>query len=54
MNKEIKEKIKLLNEQGELTTPGYSTSLIQEYSREDIKEKKFKIKEWDLGPLFNL
>ena len=29
MNKEIKEKGKLLNKLGELANPGYSTSLIQ-------------------------
>ena len=53
MNKEIKEKTKLLNEKGELTNPGYSTSLIQEYSRNDIKAKKFKIKEWDYYLIYN-
>jgi hypothetical protein len=53
MNKEIKEKGKLLNEKGELINPGYSTSLIQEYSRNDIKAKKFKIKEWDYYLIYN-
>lgn len=53
MNKEIKEKGKLLNELGELANPGYSTSLIQEYSRKDIKAKKFKIKEWDYYLIYN-
>ena len=53
MQREIKEKVKLLNEQGELTNPGYSTSLIQEYSRNDIKSKKFKIKEWDYYLIYN-
>lgn len=53
MQKEIKEKVKLLNEKGELTNPGYSTSLIQEYSRNDIKAKKFKIKEWDYYLIYN-
>ena len=37
MQKQITQKCKLLNEEGELTNPGYSTSLIQEYSRNDIK-----------------
>ena len=32
MNKQITTKGKLLNEHGELANPGYSTSLIQEYS----------------------
>ncbi len=53
MNKQITEKCKLLNEFGELTNPGYSTSLIQEYSRSDIKAKKFKIKEWDYYLIYN-
>ena len=53
MNKQITEKGKLLNELGELTNPGYSTSLIQEYSRKDIKAKKFKIKEWDYYLIYN-
>ena len=53
MQREIKEKVKLLNELGELTNPGYSTSLIQEYSRKDIKAKKFKIKEWDYYLIYN-
>ena len=53
MNKKITEKGKLLNEKGELTNPGYSTSLIQEYSRNDIKAKKFKIKEWDYYLIYN-
>lgn len=53
MNKKINEKGKLLNEKGELINPGYSTSLIQEYSRKDIKAKKFKIKEWDYYLIYN-
>lgn len=53
MNKQITIKGKLLNEHGELANPGYSTSLIQEYSRNDIKAKKFKIKEWDYYLIYN-
>ena len=53
MNKQIFEKCKLLNEFGELNNPGYSTSLIQEYSRKDIKAKKIKIKEWDYYLIYN-
>ena len=53
MNKQITKKCKLLNEYGELTNPGYSTSLIQEYSRKDIKAKKYKIKEWDYYLIYN-
>ena len=53
MNKQIVTPCKLLNEHGELNNPGYSTSLIQEYSRKDIKAKKFKIKEWDYYLIYN-
>lgn len=53
MNKRITETTKLLNEKGELNNPGYSTGLIQEYSRKDIKAKKFKIKEWDYYLIYN-
>ncbi len=53
MNKQITTPGKLLNEQGELTNPGYSTSLIQEYSRNDIKANKLKIKEWDYYLIYN-
>lgn len=53
MNKQIVTPCKLLNEKGELNNPGYSTSLIQEYSRKDIKAKKFKIKEWDYYLIYN-
>ena len=53
MNKLIQKKGKLLNEKGELENPGYSTSLIQEYSRNDIKANKLKIKEWDYYLIYN-
>lgn len=38
---------KLLDEKGSIKEPGYSTSLIWEYKRNDIKANKFRIKEWD-------
>lgn len=38
---------KLLNENSELIESGFSTSLVKEYSRNDIKTKKLRIKEWD-------
>lgn len=38
---------KLLNEKGNLNEAGYSTSLIKEYNRRDIKGLKSRIKEWD-------
>lgn len=53
MNKKITEKCKLLNDLGHLNNPGYSTSLIQEYSRKDIKASKIKIKEWDYYLVYN-
>lgn len=38
---------KLLNEQGNIREPGYAFKLNQEYSREQIKASKRRIKEWD-------
>ena len=38
---------KLLNATGNLNEAGYSTSLIKEYDRKDIKAGKWRIKEWD-------
>jgi len=45
--KEIIERIDLLNNYGELNAPGYSRQLVQKYDRNKIKAAKFKIKEWD-------
>lgn len=38
---------KLLNEKGLLNEAGYSTKLIKEYNRKEIKAGKSRIKEWD-------
>ena len=38
---------KLLNDNGELNETGYAFSLVKEYSREAIKAKSLRIKEWD-------
>lgn len=38
---------KLLDANGKLVEPGWSTSLVQEYNRNDIKKRKTRIKEWD-------
>lgn len=38
---------KLLNASGNLNEAGYANSLVKEYSREDIKASKWRIKEWD-------
>jgi len=47
MQKEIRTKDKLLDEKGELKYRGYSTSVLLEYNRRDIKANKWRIKEWD-------
>lgn len=46
-NHEVTKPRRLLNQDGSLAEPGWSKTLIQEYSRKDIKASKFKIKEWD-------
>jgi uncharacterized protein YneR len=38
---------KLLNEKGDLLEKGYAFSLVKDYSRDQIKAPKFRIKEWD-------
>ncbi|HBP25462.1 MAG TPA: DUF2804 domain-containing protein, partial [Acholeplasmatales bacterium] len=37
----------LLDEKGNLTEAGYATSLVKDYSREQIKSSQLRIKEWD-------
>lgn len=37
----------LLNIDGTLREPGWSKSLVQTYSRKDIKKRITRIKEWD-------
>ncbi|MGN0532479.1 MAG: DUF2804 domain-containing protein [Eubacterium sp.] len=37
----------LLDKDGKLIEPGWSTSLVQKYDRTDIKKRKTRIKEWD-------
>ncbi len=44
---EITEKQRLLNEKGNIAEPGYAKKLLWEYDRNDIKAKKWRIKEWD-------
>ena len=46
-NHEVTTAHKLLDENGKLIEPGWSRTLIQEYSRKDIKKRKTRIKEWD-------
>lgn len=43
----ITKKRRLLDDNGHLTEPGYATSLILEYNRQDIRANKIRIKEWD-------
>ncbi len=47
MQHEIKEKQKLLDKNGNIAEPGFAKKLLWQYSREDIKAPKIRIKEWD-------
>jgi len=47
MQKRITADNRLLDAKGHVTNPGYATDLLWEYSRDDIRAPKFKIKEWD-------
>ncbi len=53
MQKKITSISKLLNEKGSISNPGYATDLMWEYSRDDIKAPKFRIKEWDYYIVMN-
>lgn len=44
---------KLLDEKGRLNEAGYSTSLVREYCRKDIKAPAIRIKEWDYYLIYN-
>ena len=44
---EVTERHPLLDASGNLAEPGWSRSLIQQYSRAQIKAPKWRIKEWD-------
>lgn len=46
MNKVLSKGL-LLNKEGNLNECGYSTTLIKEYNRKQIKTSKWRIKEWD-------
>lgn len=50
---EITKRIPLLNENGNLTQPGWARSLLPAYRRGDIKAKKTRIKEWDYYLVYN-
>lgn len=47
MEHKVTKKQRLLDDNGVLTEPGYSTELIFDYDRKDIKASKLLIKEWD-------
>ncbi len=47
MQNYVTEKQPLLNGNGCIENPGYSKELVWQYSRDDIKAKKSRIKEWD-------
>ena len=46
-NHEVTKRHDLLNEQGNLSEPGWSRHLIQRYNRTQIKVPAWRIKEWD-------
>ncbi len=47
MQHEITAPQRLLNESGNIKEPGFAKKLFWQYSREDIKAPKIRIKEWD-------
>ena len=47
MQHEITRPQKLLDENGNIAEPGYAKKLLWQYSRDDIKAPKIRIKEWD-------
>lgn len=44
---------KLLDENGYLIEAGYANKLVKEYSRDDIRANRFRIKEWDYYLIYN-
>ena len=53
MQHKIIKKGKLLDVSGNITEPGYATSLILDYDRGDIRAPKLRIKEWDYYLVYN-
>ena len=47
MQHEITTAIPLLDEQGNLTQPGYAKRLLPVYNRENVKGGFARLKEWD-------
>lgn len=52
-NHQVTKKQRLLDASGSIAECGWSTSLLQEYSRKDIKAPAFRIKEWDYYLVMN-
>lgn len=52
-NHEVRDRLPLLNEDGSLREPGWSSDLIQIYDRKKIKASKWRIKEWDYYLILN-
>lgn len=53
MNKLITENTQLLDENGNVKSPGYATSMVYQYDRNAIKAGKLRIKEWDYYLIYN-
>lgn len=53
MQREIKQRGSLLNDEGVLTEPGYSTEGVLSYNRHKIKARPWQIKEWDFYQISN-
>ena len=53
MQNEITKVDKLLDENGNLKHKGFSKQMLLEYSRNDIKAPKWRIKEWDYYLIYN-
>ena len=47
MQHEITQAIPLLDEQGNLTQPGYAKKLLPVYDRSKVKNRLTRLKEWD-------
>ncbi|MEG2001955.1 MAG: DUF2804 domain-containing protein [Clostridia bacterium] len=47
MNNEIKERQKLLNENGDIANPGYAKTMLYDYDKTAVKASKWRLKEWD-------
>jgi len=53
MQNKVVVKMPLLDEVGNLSEPGWSTDLVWDYHRDDIKANKLRIKEWDYYLIYN-